>query len=86
VDPLADDDGWLYAPSWGSASWKSHHRAKLSFVRRRKWVRVRVPKAMLEERGRDGDGAESIVREPPYAAQRESDTVVIGESALGERV
>lgn len=52
VDPLRaaeGGDGWAYAAAWGrQATWKAE-RTSLCLVRRRRWVRVRVPHGVLEE-------------------------------------
>ncbi|KAL1507081.1 hypothetical protein AB1Y20_007942 [Prymnesium parvum] len=59
LDPLAEGEGWEYAPSWGAAVWKPQ-RSSLCFVRRRKWVRVRVPSEALVGRGGDRESRASL--------------------------
>jgi hypothetical protein len=47
-----DDQGWQYSFSFASSAWHGTHPWFHSFVRRRRWVRLRVKKA--SERGRRG--------------------------------
>ncbi|KAE8364415.1 hypothetical protein BDV27DRAFT_145309 [Aspergillus caelatus] len=50
-----DDQGWQYAFSFGSSAWHGSHPWFHSFVRRRRWVRLRVKKASeRSRRGRSG--------------------------------
>ncbi|KAJ1811962.1 hypothetical protein LPJ75_003891, partial [Coemansia sp. RSA 2598] len=36
-----DEDGWQYASKFSNASWHGRHSAAKSFVRRRRWLRLR---------------------------------------------
>ncbi|KAE8151012.1 hypothetical protein BDV25DRAFT_129106 [Aspergillus avenaceus] len=47
-----DDQGWQYSFSFSSSAWHGSHPWFHSFVRRRRWVRLRVKKA--SEQGRRG--------------------------------
>ncbi|KAA8646096.1 hypothetical protein EYZ11_003738 [Aspergillus tanneri] len=47
-----DDQGWQYSFSFGSSAWHGSHPWFHSFVRRRRWVRLRVKRA--SERSRQG--------------------------------
>ncbi|PWY87879.1 peroxin Pex23-like-penicillium chrysogenum [Aspergillus sclerotioniger CBS 115572] len=48
-----DDQGWQYSFSFASRAWHGSHPWFHSFVRRRRWVRVRV-KRLVDRRGRTG--------------------------------
>ncbi|KAF7121581.1 hypothetical protein CNMCM5793_009051 [Aspergillus hiratsukae] len=50
-----DDQGWQYSFSFGSKAWHGTHPWFHSFVRRRRWVRLRVKRAAEKtHRGRSG--------------------------------
>ncbi|KAE8324595.1 hypothetical protein BDV39DRAFT_194966 [Aspergillus sergii] len=50
-----DDQGWQYSFSFSSSAWHGSHPWFHSFVRRRRWVRLRVKKASeRSRRGRSG--------------------------------
>ncbi|KAE8375937.1 hypothetical protein BDV26DRAFT_283031 [Aspergillus bertholletiae] len=50
-----DDQGWRYSFSFSSSSWHGSHPWFHSFVRRRRWVRLRVKKTSEKNlRGRSG--------------------------------
>ncbi|RAK99828.1 uncharacterized protein BO80DRAFT_384540 [Aspergillus ibericus CBS 121593] len=48
-----DDQGWQYSFSFTSSAWHGSHPWFHSFVRRRRWVRVRT-KRLVDRRGRTG--------------------------------
>ncbi|PYI07467.1 hypothetical protein BO78DRAFT_366587 [Aspergillus sclerotiicarbonarius CBS 121057] len=48
-----DDQGWQYSLSFASSAWHGSHPWFHSFVRRRRWVRVRT-KRLVDRRGRTG--------------------------------
>ncbi|EAW09566.1 uncharacterized protein ACLA_037760 [Aspergillus clavatus NRRL 1] len=50
-----DDQGWQYSLYFGSSAWHGSHPWFHSFVRRRRWVRLRVKRAVEQtHRGRSG--------------------------------
>ncbi|OJJ85772.1 uncharacterized protein ASPGLDRAFT_123810 [Aspergillus glaucus CBS 516.65] len=50
-----DEQGWQYSFSFSSSAWHGSHPWFHSFVRRRRWVRLRVKRASMERyRGRTG--------------------------------
>ncbi|PYH89442.1 hypothetical protein BO71DRAFT_434783 [Aspergillus ellipticus CBS 707.79] len=49
-----DDQGWQYSFSFGSSAWHGSHPWFHSFVRRRRWVRLRVKRVVERSRGRTG--------------------------------
>lgn len=49
-----DEQGWQYSLSFNSSAWHGNHPCFHSFVRRRRWVRLRVKKGIRSTRGRTG--------------------------------
>ncbi|KAJ2599895.1 hypothetical protein H4R99_003538 [Coemansia sp. RSA 1722] len=63
-----DEDGWQYATKFSSASWHGRHSAAKSFVRRRRWLRLRrryTPQPVCAG-DRDADAKDDRVGEECY--------------------
>ncbi|PYH43561.1 uncharacterized protein BP01DRAFT_323250 [Aspergillus saccharolyticus JOP 1030-1] len=59
-----DDQGWQYSFSFGSSAWHGSHPWYHSYVRRRRWVRLRVKRvAERSRRGRSGLEAAHMLNE-----------------------
>ncbi|KAE8352871.1 hypothetical protein BDV28DRAFT_157477 [Aspergillus coremiiformis] len=59
-----DDQGWQYSFSFSSSAWHGSHPWFHSFVRRRRWVRLRVKKSSeRSRRGRSGFEAAHMLNE-----------------------